>query len=163
MISIRPASAADAALISSLIARAFARQQVAVEPPQSALRFSEGDVDAHFAAGGSGALAIMDNFPAGSVLWMPSADGFYLSRLAVDPAMRRNGAGLKLLEAAQGSARAAGASHITLRTRVGLTGNRALFAKAGFTETAFRAHEGFDHPTSVELEWRAVCLAPAHG
>ena len=45
-----------------------------------------------------------------------------------------------------------GLPRLLLSTRLVLVGNRRLFARCGFVETAQLAHPGYAHPTFVDLE-----------
>jgi len=59
-----------------------------------------------------------------------------------------------LVAAAEARARAAGYPRLHAAVRLVLAGNRALFARLGFVETELHAHDGYTHPTWVDLEKR---------
>ena len=44
-----------------------------------------------------------------------------------------------------------GHSEIVLETRIELTENHATFAHMGFVKTREGAHDGYDHPTYIEM------------
>ena len=75
----------------------------------------------------------------------------YLGKLAVDPQVQGRGLARRLLEVAEGRARALGLPALELQARVELTENHATFRALGFTETGRTAHHGFDRPTAVSF------------
>ena len=144
---------ADAPAVAALIRAAFASQPVTLDPPPSALGVSEATVAAHLETGG-GAVAVSGTVVIGAVLWEERNGGFYISRLAVAPRLRRRGVARALVGAAETAARSRGAARLHLGTRLALIGNRRLFAAAGFVEVARHAHPGHAAPTWVEMEKR---------
>ncbi len=151
MLTLRAMRAEDAAAMAALVRAAFAAQPVAPDPPMSALRLSGADVAAHFAAGAGGIAAEAGGRLVGGLLWERQGNALHLSRIAVDPGWRRLGIARRMLAQAERLARDRGLGAMTLSTRLVLTGNRALFAAAGFVETGMTAHPGYAHPTSVEM------------
>lgn len=151
---------ADAADIAALIRSAFAAQEVATDPPPSAARVRAEDILAHLDAGGGGAMILDHGTPVASVLWN-SAEGFYISRVAVDRRARRRGLGWRLLTLAEKAARAAGKPAMTLETRLTLPGNRRLFEAFGFHEISRHAHPGYAEPTFMRME--KPLSGPMHG
>jgi tRNA threonylcarbamoyladenosine biosynthesis protein TsaE len=158
-LTLRPAAAADAAVVAALIRTAFAAQPVPTTPPPSALRETAESVAAHLHAGG-GAVAEVESAVIGALLWAERDGSLYLRRLAVDPAWRRRGVARALLAAAEAEARRRGLGRLRLSTRLVLTGNRRLFAAVGFRETSLGWHEGFVEPTYVEMEYRLASADP---
>jgi ribosomal protein S18 acetylase RimI-like enzyme len=69
----------------------------------------------------------------------PREDSFYIDALATDPAFRRRGAALALLEEAERQAREHGLRALALDTTMNNESARALYAAAGFDEVAYRA------------------------
>jgi [ribosomal protein S18]-alanine N-acetyltransferase len=59
--------------------------------------------------------------------------------LATDPAVRRRGAAQALLDEAASEARARSLPAVTLDTTINNDAARALYARAGFDEVAYRA------------------------
>jgi ribosomal protein S18 acetylase RimI-like enzyme len=149
-VGIRPMRPTDAADAAALIRLAFAAQPVAVDPPPSALGITAESIAAHLRKGG-GAVAEQAGKLVGAVLWEERDGGFYVSRLAVDPAARRQGIATQLLSAVEGDARRYNAKHMIVGTRLALAVNRRLFAATGFREVALHAHPGYAIPTWVEL------------
>jgi ribosomal protein S18 acetylase RimI-like enzyme len=68
----------------------------------------------------------------------PPSAAFYVDALATDPGLRRRGAALALLAEAERQARARGLPAVALDTTIGNEGARALYARAGFEEVAYR-------------------------
>ena len=77
-------------------------------------------------------------FSGGGVAVQPE-DSLYVDSLATVPEMRRRGAAHALLEAAEHEARALGLRAVTLDTTMDNDAARALYARAGFDEVAYRA------------------------
>lgn len=151
----RPIRPDDAATIAALIRRSFAALAVEADPRLSGQRVTEAEITAHLAAGGAGMVIEEAGLPVASVPWKRDAErteAVYISRLAVDPAHRRQGLARALLATAEAEARAQGYRLLLLETRIVFTDNRALFAATGFHETRTRSHPGYDHPTIVMLE-----------
>jgi ribosomal protein S18 acetylase RimI-like enzyme len=69
----------------------------------------------------------------------PRDDSFYVDALATDAAFRRRGAAHALLNEADGEARARSLRAVTLDTTMNNEAARALYARAGFDEVAYRA------------------------
>jgi ribosomal protein S18 acetylase RimI-like enzyme len=150
-LDIRPFTSADAEPVAALIRAAFASQPVPLDPPPSALGETAASVAAH---AGGGAVAELEGRIVGALLWSERDGGLYVGRLSVDPGQRRRGIARALLAAAETEARERGLPMLHLGTRLALAGNRALFAAAGFRETALYAHEGHAAPTWVAMEKR---------
>jgi ribosomal protein S18 acetylase RimI-like enzyme len=72
----------------------------------------------------------------------PREDSLYVDALATDPALRRRGAAQALLAGAEGEACARSLPAVTLDTTIKNEAARALYARAGFDEVAFRAPSG---------------------
>jgi ribosomal protein S18 acetylase RimI-like enzyme len=142
---VRPLLPADAEPYAALIRRAFAAWQV--DPAPSALRITAADIQAHLATGG-GVTITPDS---AGLLWSEKDGGLYISRVAVDPAHRRQGLALRLLAAAEAEAIRRRLPHLWLSTRLAMTSNRGLFAKFGFVETTRHAHPGYAEPTYVDM------------
>ena len=86
----------------------------------------------------------------------PQGDALYIGRLTVAPHWRRRGVAGALIDAAKDEVRRIGAKRITLRARIALAGNVALFRRHGFTIVGEHAHAGFAQPTSYEMAWPAA-------
>ena len=137
----------DAEGVAAVIRTAFAAIAVPVDPPPSGLRVTAAEVLTW--EGG----AVWDEAGiAGCVLWRMREGGLYLGRLAVLPGRWGCGIARALVGAVEGEARCRGVLRVRLEVRLALASNRRLFARAGFRETALRAHEGYSEPTFVEME-----------
>ena len=68
----------------------------------------------------------------------PPAPGFYVDALATDPSFRRRGAASALLAEAERQARVRGLPAVALDTTLGNEEARALYAREGFEEVAYR-------------------------
>jgi ribosomal protein S18 acetylase RimI-like enzyme len=126
-----------------------------IDPPSSVLKETEGDFAARLAD--DICFIIEDNGrPIGSVFCeCEGADALYIGRLAVAPEWRRRGVAGALVDAAKAEARRMGLARVTLGARIALPDNVSLFKRHGFVVTAEKAHAGFAHPTSYDMEWRA--------
>jgi ribosomal protein S18 acetylase RimI-like enzyme len=69
----------------------------------------------------------------------PRERSFYVDALATDPAFRRRGAARALLDEAERQARDRGLPAVSLDTTLANDAARALYARAGYDEVAYRA------------------------
>jgi ribosomal protein S18 acetylase RimI-like enzyme len=69
----------------------------------------------------------------------PREDSFYVDALATEPSLRRRGAAHALLDEADKEARSRSLPAVTLDTTLNNEAARALYARAGFDEVAYRA------------------------
>jgi len=77
-------------------------------------------------------------FVGGRASPKPRDDSFYIDALATDPELRRRGAARALLDEAEREARSRGLRAVALDTTMSNEGARALYARAGFDEVAYR-------------------------
>ena len=87
-----------------------------------------------------------------SVFCIPQGDALYIGRLAVAPEFWRRGLASALVEAAKAEARRLGARRMTLRVRISLADNVALFERHGFAIVAEDTHAGYSAPTQYAME-----------
>jgi ribosomal protein S18 acetylase RimI-like enzyme len=78
-------------------------------------------------------------------------EDLYFGRLSVLPAARGQGIARRLVEAVEDEARRRELSGVQLGVRIVLTENQRLFTSLGYIEIGREAHEGFDHPTSINM------------
>ncbi len=156
---VRPLRPRDAGEAAAVVRAAFAAQPVATDPPPSALGETADTVRAQLASGGGFGIEAADRL-VGVVLWAPIDGGMRRGRLAVVPGWRGQGVAGALVGAVEAEARSRGLLRLQLGVRVGLAGNRRLFAALGFRETALRCHPGHAEPTSADME-KALTAAAA--
>lgn len=85
------------------------------------------------------------------------SEGLYLSHMAVDPAFRRQGVGVRLLAAADDAARARRAKGIYLHVERSNAGARALYEQCGYVQLPENAvNLGFT--TALKVQHRDVVL-----
>ncbi len=161
---IRPIETADAAAAAALIRAAFSGIPEPLDPAPSALRETGASVLAHLAHGGGAVVEQAGVEQAGivvCVLWSEQDGGLCLGRLAVAPPCRNRGLAAQLVLAAEAEARRRGLPRLHLGVRLALPGNRRLFARLGFVETALHAHDGYADPTWAAAEkWLAAAPLP---
>lgn len=116
---------------------------------------------------GSDAIALQLEMPGsfgllheagGLVIWRLAADEAELLTLAVDPAVRRQGIGVALVQGAMEQAGARGAARMFLEAAVTNKAAQALYERCGFAQVGRRA--GYYTDRSDALVLRAD-LAPA--
>jgi GNAT superfamily N-acetyltransferase len=122
-----------------------------IDPPSSMLKETAADVAARLeretcfvALSGGGLIA--------SVFCVAQGDALYIGRLAVAPEWRGRGVAGALIDAAKAEARRIGARRVTLKARIMLPDNVALFRRHGFVVTAEETHAGYSAPTSYAME-----------
>ena len=152
-LTLRLASAADAAVIADLVRLAFSTQSVPTNPPSSALKETPASVMRELEQGG-GAVVASGSAMVGAVLWREEEGSLYVGRLAVDPSQRRHGIARLLMAEAEREARRRGLTRMHLGVRLPLEDNRRLFLSCGFVDVELLSHEGFSEPTWVRMERR---------
>ena len=122
-----------------------------IDPPSSVLKETVVDFAARLQSKTCFVIEV-DGHLIGSVFCAPENDALYIGRLAVHPDWRRRGVASALIGAAKAEAHRIGAKRITLKARIMLSSNIALFRRHGFVITAEEAHAGFSAPTSYAME-----------
>lgn len=125
---------------------------LAIDPPSSVLKETLADFEKRLRSE-TAIVAEASGRLIGGVFCIPQGDALYIGRLTVAPAWRRRGVAGALVDAAKDEARRVGAKRITLRARIMLPGNVALFRRHGFTVVAEETHAGFSAPTSYAMGW----------
>jgi ribosomal protein S18 acetylase RimI-like enzyme len=148
---VEPVGPEAAELMHRLMLEAFAEYRDRLQPPTGALAETVADV-AHGLAAGSGALAWLDDEPAGAVRFDHAPDHLYVGRLAVPPAYRGRGIAAALMAHAEERAAALGLPVVRAEVRSALPGNIAMFERLGFAQTAILPHPKLPSATTVTLE-----------
>jgi len=125
---------------------------LAINPPSSVLKETLADFEARL-RDEIAVVAEADHRLVGAVFCAPQGDALYIGRLTVAPDWRRRGIAGALIDAAKDEARTLGARRITLRARIMLPANVALFRRHGFAIVGEETHAGFSAPTSYEMAW----------
>lgn len=143
----------DLAEIVTLVHRAFAQYWGKLEPESGALTETVDSLRERLEKNRL-FLAEDDGKISGAVFATQKGDAVYLDRLAVDPEVRCRGIARRLVETVEAYARETGAARITLGVRLALQHNIEYFQRWGFVETGRQTHDGFDAPTSMDMEKR---------
>ena len=152
-LTLRLATAADAAVIADLVRLAFSTQSAQTNPPSSALKETPASITRELSLGG-GAVVLDAGALVGAVLWKEEEGSLYVGRLAVGPSQRRRGIARMLMAECEREARRRGLMRMHLGVRLELEDNRRLFLSCGFVDAEFLSHEGFSEPTWVRMERR---------
>ena len=148
---LRAATAIDATVVAATIAAAFEQYRGALEPESGAFRETAEGIAAELARDSGAILAEQNGEILGCVMVKIVEDDLYFGRLAVVPAARGRGIARRLIEAVEDEARRRDLAGVRLGVRIVLTENQRLFASLGYVEISREAHEGFDHPTSINM------------
>jgi tRNA threonylcarbamoyladenosine biosynthesis protein TsaE len=150
-IVIRPAAGAEAGVLLDIMRRAFGEYRGMLKPESSVFVETSELIAAKLADGG-GFLALRGVEPVGCIIAEPKGDRGYLGRLAVDPALRRQGLARQLMRAGEDFIRSRGLERVEVNVRIALTGNIALFQSLGYRETSRESHPGYPQPTYLVME-----------
>ena len=148
---LRAATAADAATVAATIAAAFEQYRGRLTPESGAFRETTEGIAAELAHESGAILAEQNGQVLGCVMVKILEGDLYLGRLSVLPTARGKGIARKLIEAVEDEARRRQLAGVQLGVRIVLTENQRLFTSLGYVEISREAHEGFDHPTSINM------------
>jgi len=148
---LRAATATDAAAIAVTIAASFEQYRGKLEPESGAFRETAEGIAAELARESGAIVAERNGRMIGCVMVKLIEDDLYFGRLSVVPEARGEGIARRLVEAVEDEARRRELAGVRLGVRVVLTENQQLFSSLGYVEISREAHEGFDHPTSINM------------
>ena len=148
---LRAATAADAAAIAATIAASFEQYRGRLEPESGAFRETAEGIAAELARESGAIVAERNGRMIGCVMVKLEEDDLYFGRLSVVPEARGEGIARRLVEAVEDEARRRELAGVRLGVRIVLVENQKLFSSMGYVETSREAHEGFDHPTSINM------------
>lgn len=148
---LRPATIADAPILAATIAAAFEQYRGKLVPESGAFRETAEAIATELQKGAGAIIAQRNGVILGCVMTKLEEGDLYLGRLSVLPTARGKGLAARLVEAVEDEARRRGLTGVRLGVRVVLTGNQRLFQSLGYREISRDAHEGFDHPTSINM------------
>jgi predicted N-acetyltransferase YhbS len=148
---LRPATPADAAALARTIAGAFEQYRGKLQPESGAFRETPASIAAELAGDRGAIVGERNGIVVGCVMVKPMEGDLYFGRLSVLPSERGRGIARRLVEAVESEARSRGLAGVRLGVRVVLTHNQRFFTSLGYVEHSREAHEGFDHPTSINM------------
>lgn len=148
---LRPATIADAPVLAATIAAAFEQYRGKLVPESGAFRETAEAIATELQKGAGAIIAQRNGVILGCVMTKLEEGDLYLGRLSVLPTARGKGLAARLVEAVEDDARRRGLAGVRLGVRIVLTGNQRLFQSLGYREISRDAHEGFDHPTSINM------------
>ena len=150
-ILLRAATAVDAPTLAAIIAASFEEYRGKLEPESGAFRETAEAIEAELAKESGAIIAERNGEVVGCVMVKILEGDLYLGRLAVVPAARGLGIARRLVEAVEDEARRRDMAGVRLGVRIMLPENQRLFTSLGYVEISREAHEGFDHPTSINM------------
>jgi ribosomal protein S18 acetylase RimI-like enzyme len=148
---LRAATAVDAPVVAATIAAAFEQYRGRLEPESGAFDETADGIAAELGHESGCILAEQNGKVLGCVMVKLLEGDLYFGRLAVLPSARGRGIARLLIDAVEDEARRRELPGVRLGVRIVLTENQALFTSLGYVEIGREAHEGFDHPTSINM------------
>lgn len=148
---LRAATAADAAALALTIAAAFEQYRGKLQPESGAFRETTDAIAAELARDSGAIVAERNGTVVGCVMVKLMEGDLYFGRLAVLPSERGHGIARRLVEAVEDEARRRELAGVRMGVRIVLTDNQRFFTSLGYVEYSREAHEGFDHPTSINM------------
>jgi predicted N-acetyltransferase YhbS len=153
-ITIRPATAGDAATLAATIVAAFEQYRGRLVPDSGAHSETAASIAAEFHKGAGGFIAERCGAIIGCVMTKDVGGDLYLGRLSVLPAARGQDIGRRLISTVEAEARRRGLPATRLAVRIALPENQRLFAALGYAETNREAHPGFAEATFINMRKR---------
>jgi predicted N-acetyltransferase YhbS len=152
-VAIQHAQADDAALLHNLLLRAFREYDGRLDPPSGANDETVESIALRLGEGGA-LICNVNDLAVGCLFYAPKSDHLYVGRLSVPPEHRKRGIGDRLLRTAEHHAVTLGLPAVRLRVRLVLETLRAYYAARGYRPIGLHSHQGYTHPTFVEMEKR---------
>ena len=134
--------------VLALVQRSFAFMEGRIDPPSSMHRLSDDDIRDQCI---SGEVWVLGDPVVATMFLKERAGWLYLSKLAVDHAMRGQGLARRLVEHAVLRADHMNLRGVELETRVELAENHAAFERMGFVKTGEGMHAGYLRPTYIVM------------
>jgi GNAT superfamily N-acetyltransferase len=148
---VRSAHPHDAAILLRLLVSAFGEYEGKLDPPSGANAETVESIAHKLAEGGAFICAERD-VPIGCVFYAPKPDHLYVGRLSVMPEHRKRGIGDLLLAATERQAAALRLPCIRIGVRIVLEPLHAYYTARGYVSIGLRSHDGYAHPTFIEME-----------
>ncbi|MGN6793246.1 MAG: GNAT family N-acetyltransferase [Streptosporangiaceae bacterium] len=133
----RPATAADLAGITSVIAEAYARYRDRMDITPAPVLTDYRDAIA------AGQVWVLGDPVLAVLVLIPEQDNLLVENVAVSPEAQGSGIGRRLMEFAERQAQFRGLRRMTLYTNEVMTENLAIYARLGYRETARRTEGGY--------------------
>lgn len=136
---IRPADAADAAVVTAIVADAYSKYIARIGKPPGPMN------DDYAALIRQHAVWVAEDEAgiAGLIVLLPEDDHLLLDNVAVAPARHGQGIGRLLIAFAETEASRRGYTELRLYTHEKMTENIALYSRTGWTETGRGEQSGF--------------------
>lgn len=150
MITLRAATADDAATIVNVMQRAFQEYVDALNPPSGVHKETVESVRGKINTG-QWVLAERAGEPVGCVWYEMRGDHVYLGRLSVPPEFRGSGIAGMLIEYVEAQARAQNISCVELSVRIVLEKMRGMYERRGYQLLRYETHTGYTEPTYVVM------------
>jgi ribosomal protein S18 acetylase RimI-like enzyme len=136
MLSLRPATPADAPMLAELVAAAYGHYVARLGGPPRPMTDDYAEVVRRSRV----TVAERGGEIVGLIVLGVDDEGFFIDNVAVDPSHQGRGVGRALLEHAELAASSAGFDSIYLYTHERMTENMALYSRTGYVEYARRPH-----------------------
>ena len=136
MLSLRPATPADAPMLAELVAAAYGHYVARLGGPPRPMTDDYAEVVRRSRV----TVAERGGEIVGLIVLGVDDEGFFIDNVAVDPSHQGRGVGRALLEHAELAASSAGFDSIYLYTHERMTENLALYSRTGYVEYERRPH-----------------------
>ena len=138
-IAIRPAAAADRAVVAACIDAAFGPYVARIGKPPAPMLVDHGDLIRR----GQVVVAELAGEIGGVLVCEPRPDHLFVEVLAVDPRHHRAGVGRRMMAFAEAEAERSGLAEVRLYTHEKMLEARAFYRALGYVETERRMEAGY--------------------